>query len=162
MDRDLDLRRVREGVGGDGEKLLEPSFSRFFARVGDREVEINRAVPRLGLGKLGVELREACVRHMAEEALEPLMAARLDERRDQKEVEALLRLALPPARRPELRDVEIAPGREHRRAETARLARNLAEVAQLLGGERRELVDERRVSRVRSEKRRVGKECRSR
>ena len=38
MDRDLDFRRVREGVCLDVEKLLEPSQRRLFAGVGDREV----------------------------------------------------------------------------------------------------------------------------
>ena len=90
---------------------------------------------------------------MAEEALEPLVAARLDERGHEQEVEALLGLALLSARGAELGHVEIAPRREHRRAEAARLARDLAEVAQLLGRERREPVDERRAPRVRADER---------
>ena len=122
-----------------------------FARVGDREVEINGAVPGLGLGELFVEPREARVLQVAEKALEPLLAARLDERGDEQEVEALLGLALLAARGAELGHVEIAPRREHRRAEAPRFARNLAEVAQLLGRERREAVDERRVPRVRAD-----------
>jgi hypothetical protein len=45
VDRDLDLRRVRDGAGLDLEKRVEPFERRLLARVGHREVEIDGAVP---------------------------------------------------------------------------------------------------------------------
>src|ERR1035437_6724979 len=103
--------------------------------------------------ELDVDLREARIGHGAEKALETLVAAHFDERGHEEEVEALLGLPLLSARRAKLGNVEVASRRLHRRPEAARFARDLAKVAQLLGRECGEPVDEGRVSWIRPDER---------
>ena len=110
-------------------------------------------MPRLGLGELSVELREAGVGQALEEDFEALVAPRLDERGDEEEIQPARRLGAGPAGRAQRRDVPVPAFRRERRAVALRLPRGLAEVRELLGRERRERVREARHPRVRPDER---------
>ncbi len=149
MDGDGSAGRALERPRLDDEELGEAGRRRLLSRVPLGQLEVRRAVPLLGDRQLRVELREARLGgEVRNEKEESLVAPHLDERADEKEVEPLLRLAPAAARRAQGRDVGVRTAGVRLRAEAPRLLRRLAEVAQLLGGEGREPVDQSRIARV--------------
>ena len=125
------------------EELGEPGRRRLLSRVPLRQLDVGRAVPLLGDRQLRVELREARLGgEVLDEEEEALVAPHLHEGAGEEEVEPLLRLAPAAARRAQSGYVGVRTAGVRLRAEAPRFLRRLAEVAQLLGGEGREPVDE--------------------